>query len=93
IYAPRTLTVTRGALGTAAATHSLAAPVLRHVVPGLVRELCTAEALNTLAQEQSGYARVVGEGETAIEVRGQGLQQIRSDALAVYGRRARSRAV
>jgi len=93
IYAPRTLTVARGALGTTAATHSLAAPVLRHVVPGLVRELCTAEALNTLQQEQSGYARVVGEGETAIEVRGQGLAQIRSDALAAYGRRARSRAV
>jgi hypothetical protein len=93
IYAPRTLTVTRGALGTAAATHSLAAPVLRHAVPGLVRELCVAEALNTLQQEQSGYARVVGEGDTAIEVRGQGLSQIRSDALAAYGRRARSRAV
>jgi len=93
IYAPRTLTVVRGALGTTAATHSLAAAVTRHVVPGLVRELCTAEALNTLQQERSGYARVVGEGETAIEVRGQGLSQIRSDALAAYGRRARSRAV
>src|SRR6266536_1045041 len=93
IYAPRRLTVTRGALGTTAATHSNAAPVVRHVVPGLVRELAVAEAVNTLEQEQSGYARVVGEGEAAIEVRGQGLQSIRMAALDRYGRRARSRAV
>lgn len=93
IFAPRTLTVTRGALGTTAATHSLAAPVLRLAPPGLVVELTVAEALNTLQQEQSGYARVVGEGENAIEVRGQGLSQIRADALIALGRRARTRAV
>lgn len=93
IFAPRTLVVTRGALGTTAATHLTAAPVARHTPPGLVVELAVAEALNTLQQEQSGYARVVGEGENAIEVRGQGLAQIRADALVAYGRRARTRAV
>lgn len=93
IFAPRRLTVTRGALGTTAATHSNGAPVTRHVVPGLVRELGVAESINSLEQEQSGYARVVGEGDHAIEVRGQGLQSLRSDAVARYGRRARSRAV
>lgn len=93
IYAPRTLTVVRGDLGTAAATHSSSAPIVRHIVPGLVHELAVAESINTLQQEQSGYARVVGEGDNAIEVRGQGLSAIRMDALDRYGRRARTRAV
>jgi hypothetical protein len=93
IYAPRTLTVVRGDLGTTAATHSDATAITRHVVPGLVRELNIAEALNGLQQEQSGYARVVGEGDNAIEVRGQGLTGLRLDALDRYGRRARTRAI
>src|SRR5690606_34488219 len=45
IYASRTLTVERGALGTTAATHLDNAAVSRHVVPGAVRALAVAEAL------------------------------------------------
>jgi hypothetical protein len=62
IYAPRRLTVTRGAVGTTAATHSNGAAITRHVVPGLIKELCVAEALNTLLQETGGYSRVIGTG-------------------------------
>lgn len=93
IYAPRTLTVTRGALGTTAATHLTSTAIARHVVPGLVEELCIAEALNLLAQERSGYARTVGTGENQREMSGRGLREIKNDAYTAYGRKARSRAV
>jgi hypothetical protein len=93
IYAPRTLTVTRGALGTTAASHLTATSSTRHVVPGLVRELATAEAINFLLQRSAGYARVVGAGENQRESSGRGLRDVRADACARYGRRARSRAV
>lgn len=93
IYAPRTLTVTRGQLGTTAATHSTGAAITRHVVPPLVRELCIAEALNTLGQKQSGYARVIGSGENEREASGRGLKAIRDDAWTAHGRKARKRAI
>ncbi|MFB4312929.1 hypothetical protein [Actinomadura sp. 21ATH] len=93
VYAPRTLTVTRGALGTTAAAHSSGAGVSRQVWPALVQELATAEALNTLLQRQSGYARTVGSGEGEREATGAGLAAIRELAYAAYGRKARKRAV
>jgi hypothetical protein len=93
IYAPRRLTVERAAVGTTAASHSSAATLVRNAPPGLVVELNLAEALNTMQQEQSAYARIVGEGDNAIEVRGQGLADIRRNAIATYGRRSRTRAV
>ncbi len=93
IFAPRTLTVTRGALGTTAATHLDAAPVVKHVVPALVRDLNVAEAINQLQQETSGYARVIGEGENAREGTGRSLFDLRRDTITAYGRQARSRAV
>lgn len=89
IYALRTLTVTRGQLGTTAATHSSAATVTRHVVPALAHELCVAEALNILAQERSGFARTVGSGENERETSGRGLRQIHDDAYTALGRKAR----
>jgi len=93
IYAPRTLVVERGALGTTAATHNTATAVARHVVPALVRDLAIAEAINQLQQETSGYARVIGEGENAREGTGRSLFDLRKDAVAAYGRQARARAV
>jgi len=92
IYAPRTLTITRGALGTTAATH-VSGPITRHVVPGLAHELCVAESLNTIQQETSGYARTAGSGENERLVGGRGLADIRAEAYARYGRKARKRAV
>jgi len=93
IYAPRTLTVQRGALGTTAATHADTTAVVKHVVPELVRDLCVAEAINQLQQETSGYARVIGEGENAREGTGRSLYDLRRDTMAAYGRQARARAV
>lgn len=93
IFAPRTLTVERAALGTSAAGHADLTAITRHVVPDLVRDLNVAEAINQLQQETSGYARVIGEGENAREGTGRSLFDLRKDAIATYGRQARSRAV
>lgn len=93
IYAPRTLTVTRGAYGTTAATHSSAAAITRHVPPGAVRDLALGLALVQLLGEQAGYARTAGSGDNQREVTGRGLAQLRADAIAAYGRKARIRGV
>lgn len=86
IYAPRSLTVTRGALGTTAATHLIAAAVSRYSYPGLVTELNVAEAVNTLLQETSGYSRTVGEGDNLRLASGAGLKDIRARAMSAHGR-------
>jgi hypothetical protein len=93
IYAPRTLVVERGVLGTTAATHSTSTAITKHTAPGLVRDLCIAEALNTVQQEASGYARQIGRGETAREVFARGLRDLRTQVYEGFGRRSRSRAV
>jgi hypothetical protein len=93
IFAPRTLQVERGALGTSAAAHLDATAVVKHVAPALVRDLNIAEAINQLQLETSGYARVIGEGENAREGTGRSLFYLRKDAMATYGRQARQRAV
>jgi hypothetical protein len=92
IFAPRTLTVQRGALGTTAASHSTSTAVFRHAVPGLIRELTIAEALNTLLQETAGYGRPSGQGENS-RTPGQGLQGLREQAYQAFGRKARKKAV
>jgi hypothetical protein len=89
IYAPRDLTVTRGALGSTAATHLINAPILKHVVPGLIQELTVAEALNSIIQELSGYARTAGSGENVRELTGRGLNDLRKEVKITYGRNAR----
>lgn len=93
IYAYRLLTVTRGVLGTTAATHSNGAALSRHRPPGLIRDLNLALALNRVLQETSGYARTVGEGDNLRPAPGAGLADLWAAAIATYGRKARKRAV
>jgi hypothetical protein len=93
IYAPRVLTVVRGALGTTAATHNNAASVYRWDAPGSVRQLCVAEALTDLLQGRSGYARTAGSGENEREASGRGLKDLRDRVYTSHGRKARTRAV
>lgn len=59
IWAPRLLTVDRGAAGTTAATATSGTALTRWVAPGLLRALTVAEAMTTLLNEQAGYARTV----------------------------------
>lgn len=93
IYAPRTLTVVRGSVGSTATTHSSAAAISRQVYPGLVRSLATAYAINNVLQETAGYARVAGSGDNQREFTGRGIRQLENDAYTAYGRKARIRGV
>lgn len=98
IWAPRLLTVVRGAAGTTAATALSGAAVTRWVAPGLARTLCIAEAQSTLLSEQAGYARTVkaqsGTGGTksvaAVTVE---LDALRTRVYSSLGRQARIRVV
>ena len=85
IFALRTLTVERGAVGTTAATHSDAATITRNVPPGPITDLCIAEALNLMEQESSAYARTVGSSDNQREARGVALAQARK-AVDTYRR-------
>jgi hypothetical protein len=93
IYAARLLTVARGALGTAAATHSNAAPVSLGAVPGLIRQLATAYALVDVANQAGAYAQSQGDGAAKVTRIGQGLPALADKAYTAFGRKARSRVV
>jgi hypothetical protein len=93
IYAYRTLTVSRGVLGTTAATHLTSAPILRWDVPGPVAELTLAEAINNLEQAKSAYARTAGAEDNQREVAAQGLDMLRKSVFRSHGHKARIGAV
>jgi hypothetical protein len=102
IYASRALTVTRGALGTTAAAIAQDAAIYRWNPPGPVRTLVIAEAVTTLLQESSGYARTTGVGTASRQVGGgnvtkteygAGLDALRAQVYISHGRKARVRAV
>jgi hypothetical protein len=59
IYAQRRYTVTRGAEGTTAATHLLAAAAVVWQAPAPVEALCVALAMNQVEQELGAYRREV----------------------------------
>ena len=93
VFAYRQLSVLRGQLGTTAAAHAGGAVVALHRVPSLVRDLSLAEVLNQVLQETSGYARTVGEGDTAMAAPGIGLADKWAEARQMYARKARIRAI
>ncbi len=80
IFAPRTLTVERNAVGTTAATHSDTTAITRNLAPGPIVDLCIAEAITTYQQESSGYGRTIGSGDNVREARGLGLKEAREEA-------------
>ena len=89
IYASRLLTVTRGALGSTAATHLSTTAVARGVVPGLIRRLAVAEAETILLQEVGGYAAVQGSGPAMVTGIGKGVDALRAQAYSQFGRMGR----
>jgi hypothetical protein len=101
IYSLTGIELDRAALGTTLAAHLAGADIYRHEVPGLVRELNIAEAINTIQQEGTGYARRSGLGEergtgkpnSDIEASGRGLDDLRQQAYTAFGRQARNRAI
>lgn len=93
VYTIRRFTVVRGVFGTAAATHSLSAPVTVHVPPALVSSLSIAEAENRLMAEEAGYARTIGTGDNLRNMSMAGLNDLRDRVVARYGRSARLRTI
>lgn len=93
VYAPRLLTVQRGAQGTTAATHSNGAAVAKWLSRSLLSQWSNAETLNGLQQEGSAYARIVGSGDNEREATGRALNDLRDRARTAFGRQVRHRAV
>ncbi|MFD9398341.1 hypothetical protein ACFWA4_05910 [Streptomyces sp. NPDC060011] len=92
IYAYRTLTVVRGALGTTAASHNSGATVRRWDPPALLSALVVADAINLLEQGAGGYARTTGARDNELPSTGRGLKDVRELARAELGRQARKAA-
>lgn len=93
VYSKSSFTLTRGVVGSTAASHLDAASVTNHRYPGLVNELNIAETVVLLEQTTSAYARVIGSGAAARSGIGSGLEDLRMSAELTYGRRLRSGAV
>ncbi len=93
VYAFRQLSVLRAQLGTTAAAYDTGAAVSKHRVPSLVRDLSIAEEANQLLQEGSGYARMVGSGESAHPAPGVALADLWDETRTAHGRKARHRGV
>lgn len=93
IYADRQITVTRGDLGSTAATHIQGTALSIQVIPGLVKELGIAEAINHVLQRTSGYARTMAVPGAGNVVPGGGLPDLREQCYAAFGRKARIRVI
>lgn len=93
IYANRRFIVERGVLGTTASSHDALDSVEVQQFPGLVTELAIAEAVVSLEQTSSAYARTLGSGDNAREAAGLGLADVRAEAVRAFGRKSRKKAV
>lgn len=93
VYALRSLTVERGALGTTAQAWEAGTAVAKHRVPGPVHDLAVAVSLDTVLQRTSGYARTVGAGDDAAPAPGQGLASAWRRASDYAQRQARTRVI
>lgn len=93
VYAPRFLAVQRGELGTTAAVHNQDDTISVVTYPALVRSLTIAEALVSISQDASSWARVVGGGDNEREASGKGLKILREEVYWAHGRQARKMAI
>lgn len=93
VFAPRTVTVARGALGTGAATHGADVAITRQDWPSAIRQLAVAESVAAFLQEAAGMARTSGSGDNEFEVSGKSLAALRRNVYASFGRKARKFAV
>lgn len=93
IYAYRLFSVLRGQYGTTAATYSNGAAISKIRFPAKIRTLSIAEAVNQVLQETGGWSAVTGAADNTAAAPGAGLAELWDEARAVYGRKARTRAV
>lgn len=103
VYVKRKLTVTRGDLGTTAATHNNGTALYIATIPDLVKSLAVAEFTVEIIQGTAGYANTQqvswhgqvqrGQGSQQEAFPGPGLPDLRIKCLSRFGRNARTRAV
>lgn len=98
ISASRNLTVTRGALGTTAATHTNSSTVYRWDPPSGIQEYVTAFAISDLLEEQTGWFRTMSAasstgGAAKRPATMVALQDLRDRVFIQYGRKARQRTI
>lgn len=93
IYAPRTLTVVRGVLGTTAATHSNGAAVVKHAFPPLIQQLAVAETMLALQRESGAYTEVHARGSSSGKLIVTPIEDLRTRAFRAHGRKVRGRVV
>jgi hypothetical protein len=86
IYAARSLTVTRAACGTTAATHAQGDAVLVVRPPDLVNQLVVADTLVSLLAEASAYGRTVGSGDNEREAAGKAAAELRGRVKKAFYR-------
>jgi hypothetical protein len=80
----RTLTIERGVNGTTAATHADATAISKYEPAFNIREWCLALALSKIVQENANFARTVGVGDSAQELRGNELTDLIKTWMALY---------
>lgn len=94
VYGLTGIEIARAQLGSVLAAHTASDVVYRYVVPPQINDLCVAEALTELQNEQSAYARSGGgSGEGAFGPSGKGLPGLRRQVKASYGRKSRMMAI
>lgn len=93
IYALRQWTVTRGAQGSTAATHTNSTAINLAVVPSLVKDYALAEAVIQLKNESGAFAVSQGTGTAKQTGVGANVTDLRDRAYTAFGRKARQRAV
>jgi hypothetical protein len=83
----------RAVLGTTLAVHASGAAIQRFRYPSLVTSLAKAEAINILQQDQAGWGRTAGTGDTEREMSAKGLDRLRRQVFNAHGRKLRTMAV
>lgn len=92
VHTNRTLVIVRGVNGTTGAVHADATAVVKYQPPLDINQLCIAETLAALRQEESSYGRTIGSGEGATEFNGRDLAGLRKTIKEQY-QRVRSAAI
>lgn len=93
IFWLRSCTVDRGALGTTAASHTTGAAIGIWQPPALVNQLTIAYVQDQRAQENSSYARTIGNSDGETNYSGRGISDLEKRVRFAHGRNARTRAV
>ena len=86
VFIQRTYTIVRGVNGTTAAAHSDDAALTRYVAPADVTELVLALAVTTLKQQDAGWGRDIGRGESAREFSGKAIGMLQKRVIGAHRR-------